>query len=409
MSPKRAIDAPGAFRWARNIFAVVVSLAVIVGGGWFVADKIGEKWASFSAESEDYTDDPTSEEVQVTIPEGATGTSIAQILVDADVVKTKRGFIKEWTARESEATKIQVGTYKLRKQLSNKTALSMLLNPENRVMNSLRLADGKWLAQQVQTFVDKTGVPAEVWQAVFKDPEAVGVPDWNEGKTIEGYLFPDTYDIPLKGDDEKDETYAKRVVKQIVSEFKTTVSKLDFATKAKALDMTPYQALILASIIEKETGPNDEDRPKIARAILNRMKPGSPTGGALQLDSTVQYANYRNDANPPVQAYSEDAELCKKSAYNTYPSYTSPTTGVTCVNPKYKGGFPPGPIASPSEKSLEAAVNPAEGDWYYFMVVNLDTGEIAYASTQAEHEANNQKLQAWCAASAENHKKCFGN
>ena len=71
-------------------------------------------------------------------------------------------------------------------------------------------------------------------------------------------------------------------------------------------------------------------------------------------------------------------------------------------------GLPVGPITSPSKKSLDAAVHPAEGDWLFFTVVNLDTGETLFANTFAEHAANGQKLQDWCVASQANRDKCNG-
>jgi UPF0755 protein len=90
--------------------------------------------------------------------------------------------------------------------------------------------------------------------------------------------------------------------------------------------------------------------------------------------------------------FTTDAERALNSPYNTY----------------YVKGLPKGPITSPSKKSLEAVLHPADGSWLYFTVINLDTGETLFTNSLTEHQANGQKLQDWCAASQANRDKCNG-
>jgi len=138
----------------------------------------------------------------------------------------------------------------------------------------------------------------------------------------------------------------------------------------------------VASIIEREVS-RDEDRPKVARVIYNRLARGM----RLEMDSTVHYI-----VNESGKVFTSAEQRNIDSPYNTY----------------LKKGLPPGPISAPGRKSLEAAVNPAEGDWLFFVAVNLDTGETEFNSDLNGHNASRDKLNQWCNASDENRAKCSG-
>jgi len=141
------------------------------------------------------------------------------------------------------------------------------------------------------------------------------------------------------------------------------------------------EVLIKASILEREVNI-DTYLPKVARVIDNRLAdPDGETKGFLQMDSPVLYGLGRTGGIPTAD------ELAKDTPYNTY----------------IHKGLPPGPIAQPSVAALEATLRPAEGDWLYFVTVNLDTGETLFADTHAEQEKNRKKLDEYCAA---NEGKC---
>ncbi len=129
--------------------------------------------------------------------------------------------------------------------------------------------------------------------------------------------------------------------------------------------------LTKASLVEREA-KLDVDKPKVARVIQNRLDQGL----RLELDSTVKYIS------PSEGVFTTDADRATGSPYNTY---------------LYEG-LPPGAIASPTDVSVDAVLHPADGDWLFFVTVNLDTGETAYASTFPEHQQNVQKLQEWVSA-----------
>jgi UPF0755 protein len=356
----------------RAAFAVVLSLAILGGGGWFVYSKGHDAWMEFRT-AEDYIGNGV-DPVQVTVPKGATLRQISDLLFAANVVKTAKAFDREAEAN-ADSKKIQVGKYNLRTQLPAKTALAMLLDPKNIVRNRVTLKDGVRLSQQVTALSKATGIPEVDFNAKLKDWKKLGLPTWAKNGA-EGFIFPDTYELP-------DKPTAANVLKLATDQFSLVATDLDIENGAKALGYSPYQVLVMASIIEKEAGVNDEDRAKIARVFYNRIQQGV----LLQSDATVAYANHITG-----RVATTNAERQLKSPYNTY----------------YVKGLPIGPIASPSKKSIDAALHPADGDWLYFAVVNLDTGETEFNTDKAGHDASVAKWQTWCNQSDANKKKCFG-
>jgi UPF0755 protein len=356
----------------RAAFAVLLSLAVLGGGGWYIYSKGHDAWMEFRT-AEDYIGNGV-DPVQVTVPKGATLREISDLLFAANVVKTAKAFDREAEAN-ADSKKIQVGKYNLRTQLPAKTALAMLLDPKNIVRNRITLKDGVRLSVQVAALSKATGVPVKDFEAKLKDWKKLGLPTWAKNGA-EGFVFPDTYELP-------DKPTAAGVLKLATDQFNAVATDLNMEDAASVLGYSPYQVLVMASIIEKEAGVNDADRAKIARVFYNRIQQGIK----LQSDATVAYAN-----NITGRVTTTDAERALKSPYNTY----------------WVKGLPVGPITSPSKKSIDAALHPADGDWLYFAVVNLDTGETEFNSDKAGHDATVAKFQSWCNASDANKKKCFG-
>ncbi len=356
----------------RAAFAVLLSLAVLGGGGWFVYSKGHDAWMEFRT-AEDYIGNGV-DPVQVTVPKGATLREISDLLFAANVVKTAKAFDREAEAN-ADSKKIQVGKYNLRTQLPAKTALAMLLDPKNIVRNRITLKDGVRLSVQVTALSKATGISEKDFNAKLKDWKKLGLPTWAKNGA-EGFIFPDTYELP-------DKPTATNVLKLATDQFNLVATDLNMEDGAGVLGYSPYQVLVMASIIEKEAGVNDGDRAKIARVFYNRIEQGIK----LQSDATVAYANKITG-----RVTTTDAERALESPYNTY----------------YVKGLPVGPITSPSKKSIDAALHPADGDWLYFAVVNLDTGETEFNNDLNGHNASVGKFQAWCNASDANKKKCFG-
>ncbi|MFT4226177.1 endolytic transglycosylase MltG [Micropruina sp.] len=355
----------------RGAIAVVLSLTVLIGGGWFVYSKVHDAWIGYRT-TEDYIDPAGVADVVVEIPQGSSINKIADILLAADVVRTGKAFERA-AGSDPNARKIQYGLYKMRTQIPAKTALQMLLDPANQIKNQYQIREGLRLSDVITALAASTKVPEKDLQAALKNRKQFDLPSW-VGKSNEGFIFPDTYNLPLK-------PTAQSVLKAPINEFKKTVQDLAFEERANALGYKPYDVLIMASIIEREVF-RDEDRAKVARVFYNRLAKGMK----LQSDATVAYS-----INKTGTIWTSDADRKKnKSPYNTY---------------EHKG-LPPGPITAPAKKAMEAALNPADGKWLYFVPINLDTGETVFSETLAEHNAATAKLKQWCLASPENRKKC---
>ena len=220
------------------------------------------------------------------------------------------------------------------------------------------------MRQIVKTIVDKTDISKKAVTAALANPEAIGLPAEAKGNP-EGYLFPATYTVPPKQN-------AVGLIRQMVAKSVEVDKSLDLATKAKDVGLTPEQVLTVASILEYEAN-HSEDYPKVARVLYNRLDKGMP----LQLDSTVSYVSQRSG-----DVWTTAAERANTSAYNTYAH----------------AGLPPGPIGSPGEETIKAALAPAKGDWLYF-VPDYEHHTTHFSKTYAEHQKWVAKLKAYCAKS----------
>jgi peptidoglycan lytic transglycosylase G len=312
----------------------------------------------------DYTGDGTGS-VVVEITQGQSSQSIADTLEKKGVVKSARAF--ERAARDDPRSRqVQAGTYTLRKEMSAKAALELMLNPAKSILiTRISFRSGQTKAEVSDTLQkSRLKLPAGAAAAALAKPAALGLPAYAHNNP-EGFLYPGTYDIP-KG------ATAYTILKLMTAQYAKNAAALDLVKTAQRKKLDPYQAVIVASIIGAETN-RPQDYAKVARVIYNRLQAGK----MLQMDSTIHYVVGRDGG---VFTSSEQRSI--ESPYNTYK--------VT--------GLPPTPINSPTKDTLRAALNPAAGSWMYFTLVDLDTGETAFASTAEEHLQNVKKLQTWCAA-----------
>lgn len=337
--------------------ALVAGVAVGFGKGRDYLEKV------FSAP--DYEGEGSGA-VTVEVTKGQSSQAIADTLEKKDVVKSARAF--ERAARDDPRSRsIQAATYTLRKKMSAKAALELMLNPAKSVLvTRVGIQAGLTKDQVVEKLQNQKAVklpPGSVAAAMAK-PQALGLPSYARNNP-EGFLYPGTYDVPRNAT-------AYQILKLLTAQFAKKSAELKLPQTAQRKKLDPYQAVIVASIIAAETN-RAEDYPKVARVIYNRLQRNM----RLQMDSTVHYVAGRNGG-----VFTSDEERDIDSPYNTY---------------KYRG-LPPTPINSPGQDTLRAALHPAQGSWLYFTLVNLDTGETAFASTDDEHQANVRKLQAWCQA-----------
>jgi UPF0755 protein len=360
-------------RRGRRLLVLLVAVVLVGGAGYGAYSVIGPAVRGLVGGGQETDVDfpgPGQGETDVVIPPGATGEDIATLLRDAGVTKTRTAYLDAVAADPTAAAKIQPGTYVLMKGMRGQDAFEVLVDPANRVTERVTVREGLWLSETLATLSKATGVPLKDYQAAVKDTEALGLPPEAKGN-LEGWLFPASYEF-------SDKTPAAQQLRQMVAQ---TVKTL---TAAGVERKNWERTLIIASIVEGEAS-GDADRGKVARVIENRLdQPDGPTNGYLQMDSTVNFALQKR-GNLTKSEY----ESAKSDPYDTYGS----------------PGLPPGPIGSPGKAAIDAAANPTPGDWFYFVTVNLDTGETLFANTFAEQQANQQKLNQWCDA---NPGKCTG-
>ena len=343
--------------WLTSLVIVITLAAVGVLG--YKAIGIMRDASAQATHAEDYKGNGEGE-VTVTIPEGASGLDIGDILQEKGVVASGKAFTNA-VKNNPKGDTIQPGTYKLKKKMSANAALQALLDPETKGDHTLTVSAGhtkqivKDRLKQVSNYTDEQN------EATFTDTAGIGLPA-EAGGNVEGWLAPGTYDVTEKAT-------PKDLVKQMVSR---TVTQL----KDLKVPKEDYHAVLTkASIVEREVN-DSRYYGQVARVIDNRLaQTNGETHGLLQMDSTVQYGLGRFGGIP------NSTELAdSNNAYNTY----------------VHQGLPPGPIGSPSEEAIKAVLNPPAGSWLYFVTVNLETGETLFSSTSEEQKANTKKLDEYC-------------
>lgn len=341
-------------RGALGCLAALLVLAGLVAAAFFFLQGPINAVLDRFQPPEDYSGSGTGEVVFM-INEGDGGETIAANLEEQDIVASAEAFIDEIRSRD-EAPTFYPGAYALANQMSAEAALDALLDPATKLENTFVIQEGLWARDALEAASAATGIPLEELQAAAADPQALGLPA--EATSVEGFLFPATYTF---GPD----VTADEVIRTLVDR---TFQSLDAAGVAPE---DRWETIIIASLIERESG-SEADSYKVSRVIQNRLDPAQFDSGLLQFDSTVHYGTGDDTVVTTTDAERADAS----NPYNTY------------VHP----GLPPGPIGNPGDVAIDAARNPADGPWLYFVTVNLETGETVFSATFAEHEQAVQRF-----------------
>ena len=329
-------------------FAVVLSLLVVlalVGGGAYLAMGFGSriKDALSGGSAPDYPG-PGTGAVVYQVHSGDTLTDVGRGLKAADVVKSVDAFMAAAQANP-DSQRLQPGYYGLKKQMKAADALTVLLDPSARILARVTLPEGLRKDETLKTLAKGTKIPLATFEAALKNTSALGLPAYANGNA-EGFLFPATYEFGPH--DTPTQMLAKLVARYHQSEQSLSLT---------AGPRSPYELVIIASIVEAEAR-RAEDYPKVARVIYNRLAAGMP----LQMDSTVNYALKADKTIVTLD------DLGVNSPYNTYKH----------------AGLPPGPIGSPGDQALQAALHPADGNWLYFITVDGNTGETKFTADYQE-------------------------
>lgn len=282
----------------------------------------------------------------VVIDAGDSLTAVGNKLADASVVTSTSAFLAAAELEDRAAT-IGPGVYNLLTGMDPLDAITLMLDPSSRAA-PLVLPEGLRLVDTVRLTSEHSGISEEELSQVLIDPEGLDLPSWASGRP-EGFLFPASYDI-IPG------AQAQDVLSAMVRRFDIAAGEVDLRKRAKRLDYTPYEVLIVASLVQAEAAPDDFR--KVARVAYNRLEQGLP----LQFDSTVNYA-----LGTSTLLVTEDM-LAVDSPYNTY----------------LNTGLPPTPINSPGQEALEAALRPAKGDWLYFVTVDPATLQTKFTDSYEE-------------------------
>jgi len=346
-------------RWGWLIF-LVLFLGVIAGTVYY-------GWTNFEPqirailgweETNDYQGEGEGKEVVVVIQSGDIGADVAKTLVKQEVIKSFDPFYRLLL---KDDVGFEPGGYSLKKHMSSAAALAALLDPATKITQRVTIPEGTTLLSALELLSVGTEIPEKEFQAAAKKYADLGLP--KQAPSLEGYLFPATYTF------DPDFT-AKQVLKQLVDE---TFKRLDARGVA---EKDRHRVLTLAALIQRESGPAEEDFFKISRVFTNRLD----KGWKLQSDATVTYGTGKFGT---VWTTSKDRDNAENK-YNTYANK----------------GLPIGPIGAPGDVAIDAALKPTKGPWLFFVPINLKTGETVFTETGEQHEAAVKKLQAWCADDA---------
>ena len=358
--PKRAL----------GCLAVLVALAVLAGGGYFVVTKGMQGMEAirgrFSDPAADYPG-PGRGKVLIEVRDGDTSADIAATLAKKGVVESSEAFT-DAAQEEPDSVGIQVGFYELKREMASEDALEVLIEPENLLQSAVTIPEGLRVEQVVEVLAKQTDFSAKAFDRALDMPQQLGLPAYAQGNA-EGYLFPATYqfrpnDTPVS------------MLSAMVDRWRQAAEQADLENVASELGYTPAELMIVASLVESEAN-RDADRGKVARVIYNRLETDA-TNGLLQIDATVNYALGRD-----LGLNLTEEDLRVDSPYNTrlYP------------------GLPPGPIESPGDKAIAAAADPTPGPWVYYVTVNLETGETKFAEDYDDFLTYRNELLAWCETS----------
>lgn len=294
-----------------------------------------------------------SKPVNFTVSSGQHLSSIAQNLKAQELISNPTAF-KLYARLKKAGTRIKAGEYEMNTGMSPETILNLLTSGKNKLYR-LTIPEGKNI-QEIALLAQKAGLCSQnYFLSLCNDREFINQFEL-PGMTLEGYLFPETYFFSR-------DTDCKTLVKKMIATFNKTF-KDKWKARAKKIGLSVHEVVILASIIEKETG-NGKERPIISSVFHNRLKRHM----RLESDPTVIYGV--SDFHGRIRY----KHLRRVTPYNTYQI----------------AGLPAGPIANPGAQSLKAALYPAQTDYIFFVSKNDTTHK--FSTNLKDHNKAVRKYQ----------------
>ena len=302
----------------------------------------------------------------IEIPKGSSPSWIINKLLAEGIIKHEWP-LKLYLKSTGKGATLKAGEYDFPSPISPLSVVAKLQQGQRR-LNRITIPEGwtRWDIAREMVKLPELHLNSEAQALALMDNVRLIRDIDPKATNLEGYLFPDTYEF-------SPETTADELVEMMVKRFRS-VWKPDWTERARSLNMTPREIVTIASIIETEA-KLEEDRPLVASVIYNRLQKNIP----LAVDSTVIYASklegkWRYDG----RVYLSDIQ--RRSPYNT----------------RIFTGLPPGPVASPGESSLKAALNPATSDYlYYVRNPDRDDGAHNFYNNSRDFEVGVQALRNW--------------
>ncbi len=341
-------------KWV-TITIVGILLALIAAAAVAAVSFMGED------ESPDYSGEGTGS-TTYSVKQGVTLSEVGRDLKAKDIVASVTAFVNAANAASDKS--MQPGTYRMRFQMSGAAAFDALTNRAN-LVGQISIPEGIRATKVAAIAAKATGKPVEDYLKVVKNPSELVLPAYANGN-VEGFLYPSTYDVV------PNET-PTQVLQHMVDQYVKVADSLDLQNKAATVKKTPYEVLTIASLIQAEAAPADFG--KVSRVIYNRLAcdPYCPNkewiNGRLDFDSTLNYAANTSSL--------DGVDRAADTPYNTY----------------LHSGLPPTPINNPGKAAIEAALNPDEGDWLWF-ISDAGLDMHIFSTNKNDHDAANQKRQA---------------
>lgn len=353
--------------------SVVVMVAVV-----FVGTRL---WNTVFGSGEDYSGDG-KRDIVIHVQDGDSTTMVGETLHSQGVVATVRAFVNA-AHGNAAITSIQPGYYRTRTEIPASNAVARLADPNNRV-GRLVIPEGRQVDDTTDMKTNKVnpGILSLISRATCVDldgnrrcvsvddlrtaasnstPGVLAVPAWaiepvtelgNDHRRIEGLIAPGTFNIDPAAS-------AESILTSLISAGSVEYTKSGLQDTAQSLGLSPYDILVVASLVEQES--NMQDFPKVARVIYNRLH----AHHTLEFDSTVNYPLDRREVA------TTDADRAQRTPWNTYVS----------------AGLPATAICSPGVDALRAAEHPEPGDWMYFVTIDAQ-GTTLFTKDYQQHLAN---------------------
>ena len=317
MRPAR--DGGGGRRWLKALLAVaVVGLLVAGAAGFWVVKQISGS--------------PGGAEVAIELPRGSSTARIAAILDEEGVISSARLF--RLYTRFTGAGPFQAGGYTFRKHQSFSSVVDTLDDGPKLVFQRLTVPEGLTLVQIADRVGKLPGRSAEKFLEVARSGTVRSAYQPPDSTNLEGLTLAETYEFEPKDDE-------AAILRRMVEAFDAVAVEVGLDQAPARVGLTPYQAVIVASLIEEEA-KIPEDRPKMARVVYNRIARKERLG----IDATLRYG-----LNRPTQPLRQ-SDLDSDTPYNT----------------RKFAGLPPTPIAAPGRAALEATMNPVPGPWIFYVL-----------------------------------------